>query len=73
MLKFILILLLVLILLRMFGKMVIITSFRQSSQPDFREQERRYREEMQRKEGTVTIERGKSSSSADYTEYEEIK
>ena len=75
MLKFLLIFILILILLRMFGRLVIYTNFH-SGEKNFREKKKAAYEEQKKQEGKISIQRSaeeNKSRGGDFVDYEELK
>jgi Na+-transporting methylmalonyl-CoA/oxaloacetate decarboxylase gamma subunit len=74
MIKFLVILILLIIILRRFGRFVIITNVN-PNQPDPKAERRRQQEEMKKQEGRVTIQKldNNKKNEGDFVDFEEVK
>ncbi len=74
MIKFLLILLLLIFILRRFGRFVVITNVN-PNRPDPREERRRQQDAMKKLEGRVTIQKidDNKKNDGDFVDFEEVK
>lgn len=75
MIKFLLILLLLIFILRRFGRFVVITNVN-PNRPDPKAERRRQQDEMKKQEGRVTIQKldnNNKKNDGDFVDFEEVK